>query len=100
MRTTTFDVMTNLPVAPPPSIWTYVWEQSSTAFSGLSPLTIQNVSTGMSLTSYSYGNAHLYGYYYGVAKDILSDGVMDVTLALSPRLVRTLGFFTACNFYI
>lgn len=100
MRTTTFDVMTNLPVAPAPSIWTYIRELSSSAFSGLSPLTIQNVTAGMGLTSYSYGNAHLFGYYYGVAKDVLSDGVMDVTLVLSPRLVRALGFFTACNFYI
>lgn len=86
MRITAFDVLTNLPIVPPPSINTYF--SPGNPATGLSPLTIPNVSTGTSVFTTSRDNSHLFAVYSGSAKDVMNDGIMDITLAMSPIMVR------------
>lgn len=82
---TALDVMTNGPISPPVPLNVYLNWGSPTPL--LSPGIIPNVAFGTSIFATGFDNNHLFGMVATTAKDIFNDGVMDITLMLSPRMV-------------
>ncbi len=86
MRLTALDVLTNMPISPPLSIETYI--DSDGPVNVTSHGIIPNVPLGSFISAIGHDNNHLFGAVYTLAKDIFNDGIMDVTLVLSPPLVK------------
>jgi hypothetical protein len=86
VRLTALDVMTNQPISPAPSI--YVQLNSISQAPITSPGVIPNVTLGTQVFALSFDNTRVIGHIVAYAKDISNDGIMDVTLMLSPQMVQ------------
>jgi hypothetical protein len=98
VRLTALDVMTNQPISPAPSI--YVQLNSTSQAPLTSPGVIPNVTLGTQVFALSFDNTRVIGHIVAYAKDISNDGIMDVTLMLSPQMVQRFPLLQTFPFHI
>jgi len=85
VRLTALNVMTNQPITPAPTIDVLLDWANPVHLT--SPGVIPNVNPGTQVFATSSDSSRVVGHIVANAKDIFNDGIMDVTLMLSPLLV-------------